>query len=240
MSVVLVTGGSRGIGRAIVELLAAEGHRVAFTWRSDEARARSIEEALAGQAKAYPLDSGDRRRPQKLVAEVERDLGPLDGLVNNAGERRESILAMTSDQDWDALIDGNLGGAFRCCRAVLPGMMHRRKGSIVSVSSLSAVRGVAGQSAYSASKAALLGMTRALAREAGRRGVRANAVLPGFVATDMTSGLPESIVNGLREDECLPWGVSPASVAGAVAFLLSDRALAITGQALNVDAGVSA
>lgn len=240
MGVVLVTGGSRGIGRAIVELLVAEGHRVAFTWRSDQARARSLEEALGSQAKAYPLATTDRRRPQTLVAEVERDLGPVDGLVNNAGERRESILAMTSDQDWDALIDGNLGGAFRCCRAVLPGMMHRRRGSIVSIASLSAVRGVAGQSAYAASKAALLGMTRSLAREAGRRNVRANVVLPGFVVTDMTSGLPENIVKHLRQDECLPCGVSPASVAGAVAFLLSDRALAITGQALNVDAGASA
>jgi len=240
MSVVLVTGGSRGIGRAIVELLVAEGHRVAFTWRSNEESAHAMEEALGGQARAYSLDSGDRGRPRTLVAEVEGDLGPLDGLVNNAGERRESILAMTSDQDWDALIDGNLGGAFRCCRAVLPGMMHRRKGSIVSVSSLSAIRGVAGQSAYSASKAALLGMTKALAREAGRRSVRANAVLPGFVATDMTSGLPESIVTFLRQDECLPWGVSPALVAGAVSFLLSDRSMGMTGQALIVDAGASA
>jgi 3-oxoacyl-[acyl-carrier protein] reductase len=238
--VVLVTGGSRGIGRAIVELLVAEGHQVAFTWRSDEARARALEEALGSRAKAYPLDTRDRRRPQALVIEVERDLGPLGGLVNNAGERRESILAMTSDEDWEALIDGNLGGAFRCCRAALPGMMYRRQGAIVNVASLSAIRGVAGQSAYAASKAGLLGMTRALAREAGRRNVRANAVLPGFVATDMTSALPENVVKFLRQDECLPYGVSPASVAGAVAFLLSDRALAITGQALIVDAGASA
>lgn len=240
MGVVLVTGGSRGIGRAIVELLVAEGHRVAFTWRSDQARALALEAALGGEAKAYPFDTTDRRRPQTLVIEAERDLGPLDGLVNNAGERRESILAMTSDQDWEALIEGNLGGAFRCCRAVLPGMMHRRKGSIVSIASLSAVRGVAGQSAYAASKAGLLGMTHALAREAGRRNVRANVVLPGFVVTDMTSALPEHVVKALRQDECLPYGVSPASVAGAVAFLLSDRALAITGQALNVDAGATA
>jgi 3-oxoacyl-[acyl-carrier protein] reductase len=240
MAVVLVTGGSRGIGRAIVELLVAEGHRVAFTWRTDEARARALEETLGGEAKAYPLDTTDRRRPQTLVAEAERDLGPLDGLVNNAGERRESILAMTSDQDWEALIDINLGGAFRCCRAALPGMMYRRKGSIVNVASLSAVRGVAGQAAYAASKAGLLGMTRALAREAGRRNVRANAVLPGFVVTDMTSAIPEAVVKGLRQDECLPYGVSPEAVAGAVAFLLSDRALAITGQTLNVDAGATA
>ncbi len=240
MGVVLVTGGSRGIGRAIVELLVVQGNQVAFTWRSDFARAQSLEQALGGQAKAYPLDASDRQRPRPLVAEVERDLGPIDGLVNNSGERRESILAMTPDKDWDDLIDGNLGGAFRCCRAVLPGMMHRRRGSIVSVASLSAVRGVAGQSAYAASKAALIGMTRSLAREAGRRNVRANLVLPGFVVTDMTTGLPESVVSHLRQDECLPCGVSPLAVAEAVAFLLSDRALAITGQALNVDAGATA
>ncbi len=240
MAVVLVTGGSRGIGRAIVELVAGDGHRVAFTWRSDESRARAIEESLDGRAKAYRFDTLDRQRPLTLVAEVEENLGPIDGLVNNAGERRESILAMTSDKDWDALIEGNLGGAFRCCRAVLPGMMHRRRGAIVNVASLSAVRGVAGQSAYAASKAALLGMTRAVAREAGRRNVRANAVLPGFVVTDMTSSLPEHVVKHLRQDECLPAGVSPGAVAGAVAFLLSDRALAITGQLLIVDAGASA
>jgi 3-oxoacyl-[acyl-carrier protein] reductase len=236
---VLVTGGSRGLGRAIVEALAAEPPTpVAFTWNTDEAAAQAVAEATG--ARAFRLDLRDRQRPDDLVAEVEEALGPIEGLVNNAGVRRESLLALTSDADWDAVLDTNLGGLFRCCRAVLRGMMVRRSGAIVSVSSLSALHGVPGQGAYAASKAGILGLTRSLAREAGRRGVRVNAVVPGFVATDLTAGLPEPAVAALRAGECLPRGVRPEDVAQAVLFLLSDRAAAITGQALVVDAGASA
>jgi 3-oxoacyl-[acyl-carrier protein] reductase len=241
--VVLVTGGSRGIGRAIVETLAGEGRSVAFTWTSAEAEARGLAkamEATGGRARAFRLDLLDRSRPDDLVAEVEETLGPIEGLINNAGVRRESLLALTSDADWDAVLDVNLGGVFRCCRAVLRGMMVRRRGTIVNVASLSALHGVAGQAAYAASKAGILGLTRSLAREAGRRGVRVNAVVPGFVATDLTTGLPQSAIDTLRANECLARGVTAADVADAVAFLLSDRAAAITGQALVVDAGASA
>ncbi|HSG39465.1 MAG TPA: SDR family oxidoreductase [Thermoanaerobaculia bacterium] len=240
MSAVLITGGSRGLGRAMVEVLAAPGtgYQVAFTWSSQEAAAREVAEATG--ARAFQLDLLDRSRPDDLVAEVEEALGPLTGLVNNAGLRRESLLALTSDQDWDAVVDANLGGLFRCCRAVLRGMMVRRRGSIVNVSSLSALHGVAGQGSYAASKAGVLGLTRSLAREAGKRGVRVNAVVPGYVATDLTAGLPEAAVTVLRAGECLARGVQPDDVAQAVLFLLSDRAAAITGQSLVVDAGASA
>ena len=237
---VLLTGGSRGLGRAMVEALVASGRPVAFTFRSDEGAAREVEAAGGGLARAFPLDLADRARPDALVEEVEAALGPLDGLVNNAGLNRESLAAFTSDADWDAVVDANLGGAFRCCRAVLRGMMHRRRGAIVQVASLSALHGVPGQAAYAASKAGLLGMTRALAREAGRRNVRVNAVVPGFVPTDLTANLPPAAVERLRAGECLAGGVTAAAVADAVAFLLSDRAAAITGQALVVDAGASA
>lgn len=240
MSIALVTGGSRGIGRATVEALLAEGWTVAFTYRSDETPAREIEAAAEGRAHAFVLDVRDRQRPGALVAEIERSIGPLDGLVNNAGLRRESLLAMTNDRDWDEIMDVNLDGVFRCCKAVLPAMMHRRRGSIVNISSISAVTGVAGLTAYAASKAALLGMTRALAREVGRRGVRVNAVLPGFVPTDMTASLPDDTVRTLRSHECLPCGTSAADVANLVTFLLSTRAAAITGQSLIIDAGTSA
>jgi len=241
MGTILVTGGSRGIGRAVVEALAAgTAHAVAFTWNTDEAAARAVEEAAGGRARAFHLDLRDRDRPEELVAEAESVLGPVEGLVNNAGLRRESLLALTSDADWDLVVDANLGGLFRCCRAVLRGMVVRRKGSIVNVASLSALHGVAGQAAYAASKAGILGLTRSLAREVGKRNVRVNAVVPGFVATDLTAGLPETAVAHLRAGECLPGGTSAAAVASAVLFLLSDRAEAITGQSLVVDAGASA
>jgi 3-oxoacyl-[acyl-carrier protein] reductase len=244
---VLVTGGSRGIGRAVVTALASLAHReaaadeweaVAFTYRSDVAAAATL--ATATGARAFPLDLADRSRPDELLAEIEAVLPPVGGLVNNAGQLRESLLALTSDADWDAVVDGNLGGLFRCCRAVLRGMMTRRRGAIVNVASLSALHGVAGQAAYAASKAGILGLTRSLAREVGKRSVRVNAVVPGFVATDMTAGLPAAAIQALRAGECLPGGVSAAAVAEAVVFLLSPRAAAITGQALVVDAGVSA
>jgi 3-oxoacyl-[acyl-carrier protein] reductase len=240
MSIALVTGGSRGIGRAAVEALLAEGWTVAFTYRSDENSAHEIETASAGRARGFLLDLRDRERPGHLVTEIEQSIGPLDALVNNAGLRRESLLAMTPDRDWDEVMDVNLDGVFRCCRAVLPPMMHRRRGSIVNVSSLSAVSGVVGQTAYAASKAALLGMTRALAREVGKRGVRVNAVLPGFVPTDMTASLSDDVVRTLRSRECLSRGTSAGDVANLVTFLISDRAAAITGQALIVDSGTSA
>ena len=241
MGTVLVTGGSRGLGRAVVEALVAKtADAVAFTWSSSEGEARAVEEASGGRARAFRLDLGDRSRPDDLVSEVEEALGPVEGLVNNAGVRRESLLALTSDEDWDAVLDVNLGGLFRCCRAVLRGMMVRRRGSIVNVSSLSALHGVAGQAAYAASKAGILGLTRSLAREVGKRGVRVNAVVPGFVPTDLTAGLPEAAVQALRAGECLKAGVTAPDVAGAVLFLLSDGAAAITGQTLVVDAGASA
>jgi 3-oxoacyl-[acyl-carrier protein] reductase len=239
MGTVLVTGGSRGLGRAIVEALtAAREAPVAFTWNADEASARAVEEATG--ARAFRLDLRDRARPDDMAAEVEAALGPVEGLVNNAGLRRESLLAMTSDDDWDAVLDTNLGGLFRCCRAVLRGMMVRRRGAIVNVASLSALHGVAGQAAYAASKAGILGLTRSLSREVGKRGVRVNAVVPGFVATDLTAGVPAAAVAHLRAGECLPAGTAAGDVADAVLFLLSERAAAITGQALVVDAGASA
>lgn len=247
MATILVTGGSRGIGRAVVEALAAPPPgggaaelTVAFTWRAREAAAREVEAATGGRARAFQLDLRDRARPDDLIAEVEAALGPLAGLVNNAGERREALLAMMTDDDWEAVLDVNLGGLFRCCRAALRGMLVRRRGSIVNVASLSALHGIAGQTAYAAAKAGILGLTRALAREVGKRQVRVNAVVPGFVPTDLTAGLPAAAAAALRAGECLPGGTSAAAVAEAVRFLLSDRAAAITGQTLVVDAGASA
>jgi 3-oxoacyl-[acyl-carrier protein] reductase len=238
--VALVTGGARGIGRAIVEELLAEGWRVAFTWRSHEAGATEVEAAAAGAAVALRLDLADRRACSALVPRVEASLGPIDGLVNNAGHQESRLLGLTSDEAWDRILDVNLGGTFRCCRAVLPRMVHRRQGAIVNVASLAALHGVAGLAAYAAAKAGVLALTRCLAREVGKRGVRVNAVVYGFVATEMTAGLAPEVAATLRAGEALPGGVDARGAASAVAFLLSERSRAITGQSLVVDAGASA
>jgi 3-oxoacyl-[acyl-carrier protein] reductase len=238
--VVLVTGGSRGIGRALVLQLVASGQRVAFTYRTGEAAALALQADCGGLAKAFSFDLSDRGRPGTLVPEIEEALGPVGGLVNNAAIRRDQLLATTSDADWDAVIDVNLGGAFRCCRAVLPKMISRRAGSIVNVSSLTALRGVAGQAAYGATKAGLIGMTKSLARELGKRNIRVNAVVPGLVMTEMVADMPPEKLKELRAIEALPTGTNPADVAAMIAFLLSDDARAITGQAFLVDAGSTA
>ena len=238
--VALVTGGSRGIGRAIVRALAADGFTVAFTWRERQDEARRLAGELGDAVRPFRFDLLDRARPGDLFDEVEAQVGPLAALVNNAGMRRDALLAALPDDAWDEMLDANLGGVFRCCRAAIPRMLSRRTGSIVNVSSLTAVHGVAGQAAYGAAKAGILGLTRCLAREVGARGIRVNAVIPGFVPTDMVADVAPEKVAGLRAAEVLAGGVSASSVADAVAFLLSDRAAAITGQTLVVDAGVSA
>jgi len=236
----LVTGGNRGIGRAVVHALVESDWSVAFTYRSGEAEAREVEAAANGRARAWRMDLRETAGIDDVVAAIEEAHGPIEGLVNNAGIRAHGLLAMTSDRTWDELVDTNLGSMFRVCRAVVPGMLRRRQGAIVNVSSLGALRGVAGQAPYAASKAGVLGLTRSLAREVGRRGVRVNAVVPGLVATDMTRDLSEADVAALRSAECLPAGVDAGSVAATVRFLLSDEARSITGQCVAVDAGASA
>lgn len=238
--VTLVSGGSRGIGRAIVTRLLSDGHAVALTYHTGAAESGRLIEEAGGRARAYPFDLADRSRPRTLVEEVERDLGPIDGLVNNAGIEHSELTAMMTDDSWDRVLDVNLGGTFRLTRETLRVMVGRRRGSIVNIASLSATMGVAGHAAYAASKAGIVGFTRCVAREMGRRKIRVNAVLPGYVATDMTADLPADAVASLRSLECLPAGVGADDVAAMVAFLLSDDAAAVSGQAIPVDAGASA
>lgn len=238
--VIIVTGGTRGIGRSIVRTLAESGRTVAFTWSASETLAEQVVAETEGDVHAFHLDLADRSRTGDVVRNIEERWGRISGLVNNAGVQKSELLALSSDESWDQIIDVNLGGTFRMSRATIKAMIRQRSGSIVNIASLSAIHGVPGHTAYAASKAGMLALTRCLAHEVGRFGIRINAVVPGFVQTDMTSGLPEDAVNRLRSSECLPSGVAPRDVSATVEFLISDSSAAITGQMIVVDAGTSA
>jgi 3-oxoacyl-[acyl-carrier protein] reductase len=228
----LVTGGSRGIGRAIAAELANAGAQVVIGYRSGGAEAEQAAGEIGGRA--VQADVADPEDARRLVDEV----GEVDILVNNAGVTRDGLLARMSDEDWDVVIDTNLRGTFNTCRAVTRGMMKRRAGAIVNVSSIVGLHGNPGQTNYSASKAGIIGFTKALARELGSRGVRANVVAPGYVSTRLTNELPEELKQAMLANTPLGRFGDPEDVAGAVRFLCSDAAGFITGEVLLVDGGL--
>jgi 3-oxoacyl-[acyl-carrier protein] reductase len=228
----LVTGASRGIGRAIAEELAAAGAEVVVGYRSGADEATEIAGAIGGRA--VRADVSDPDDAKRLVEEA----GDLDVLVNNAGITRDGLLARMPDEDWRDVIETNLSGVFYTCRAAARGMMRRRAGSIVNVSSIVGVHGNPGQTNYSAAKAGIIGFTKALARELGSRGVRANVVAPGYVTTRLTDVLPEELQQAMLANTPLGRLGSPEDVAGAVRFLASDDASFITGDVLLVDGGL--
>jgi 3-oxoacyl-[acyl-carrier protein] reductase len=228
----LVTGASRGIGRAIAEELAAAGAEVVVGYRSGADEAAEIAGSIGGRA--VHADVSDPDDAKRLVEEA----GDLDVLVNNAGITRDGLLARMPDEDWRDVIETNLSGVFYTCRAAARGMMRRRAGSIVNVSSIVGVHGNPGQTNYSAAKAGIIGFTKALARELGSRGVRANVVAPGYVTTRLTDVLPEELQQAMLANTPLGRLGSPEDVAGAVRFLASDDASFITGDVLLVDGGL--
>jgi 3-oxoacyl-[acyl-carrier protein] reductase len=236
---ILISGGSQGIGRDLVLDLARSGQEVVFTYRSGEESARQIETECGGKARAFHLDLADPEGPDHLMTSLHDSGLQVQHLVNNAGATHGGLLAMTSDEDLENMLQINLMGAFRLMRAAVPDLLRRRGGSIVNVISLAAIRAMPGQGAYAASKAGLLAMTRTLAKEMGRKRIRVNAVAPGFVATGMTASLTPDQVKALRQHECLPDGVAMDSVVGTIRFLLSPEAASITGQCLVIDAGAS-
>ena len=242
MPVALVTGASRGIGAACARALAADGYDVAIGYATDADGAAATAVAvgaLGRRASTHAADVADEPQAGAMIEAAEEALGPLDALVLNAGITRDGLAVRMSADDWTAVIDTNLSGAFYTARPALRGMLRRRAGSIVAVSSIVGLIGNPGQANYAAAKAGMIGMVRALAREAGGRGVRVNAVAPGYIATDMTASLSEEQRAGLLAQTPLGRLGDPEDVAGAVAFLCSPAAAFITGAVLSVDGGLA-
>ncbi len=233
----LVTGSTRGIGKAIAESLAGAGARVAVVGR-DEARAKAVAAALSPEARGFACDIGDPASINALVEAVEREFGSIDILVNNAGINRDNILFRIKDEDWDAVLDANLRGAFLSIRAASRGMMKRRWGRIINIASVVGVVGNKGQANYAASKAGLIGLTKTVAKELASRGILANVVAPGFIETDMTAAMTDDAKKTLFAQIPLERLGQPADVASLVTFLASDFAGYITGQVFIVDGGM--
>jgi 3-oxoacyl-[acyl-carrier protein] reductase len=239
--IALVTGASRGIGRACALELAAAGAAVGVNYRSDTAGAAAVVaeiEAAGGRALALEADVADADAAHALVTRCEDELGELDALVCNAGITRDNLIARISRQDFDDVIATNLGGAFHVCQAASRRMLRRRRGAIVTMSSIVGIHGNAGQTNYSASKAGLIGLTKSLAKEIGSRGVRVNCIAPGYIATELTGVLPESARDALLASTPLGRLGEPEDIARCVRFLVSDAAAFVTGAVLAVDGGL--
>lgn len=236
--VAFVTGGTRGIGFAIAQALVASGAKAAISGR-DSGRAAEAASRLGGGAIGVACDVSDEAQVEAAIAEIESALGGIDILVNNAGITRDNILLRLDGAAWDEVLDTNLKGAFHATRAVIKGMMKRRSGRIISISSIVGLTGNKGQANYAASKAGLIGFTKAVAREYASRGITANCVAPGYIETDMTSALPEDARKALLDSIALGRLGQPEDIAGAVLYLASDLAAYVTGQVLVVDGGMT-
>ena len=236
----LVTGASRGIGRAIALRLAEDGANVAVIYAGSADKAEAVVNeitALGVNAKAYRCNVADSAAVNETVKAVTNDLGKIDILVNNAGITRDGLMLRMKDEDFDAVLDTSLKGAFNMIRACYSGFIRKKSGRIINISSVSGIMGNAGQANYSASKAGVIGLTKSVARELASRGITCNAVAPGFIQTDMTENLGDN--NPLLNSIPLGRMGKPEDIAAAVAFLASDSAAYITGEVLKVDGGLA-
>ena len=239
--VALVTGASRGIGRAIALALAAEGADVAVNYAGSEAAAKEVAaeiEAMGRKAFVIQADIASTEASTAMVDAVVKEFGRVDVLVNNAGITRDGLLMRMKEEDWDAVITTNLKGVFNCTKAAIKYMMKQKSGNIVNISSIVSVMGNAGQANYCAAKAGVIGFTKATAKEVAARGIRVNAIAPGFIKTDMTSVLSEKVVEAMLAGIPLNRLGETEDIAKAVLFLASSDANYITGQTLHVDGGM--
>jgi 3-oxoacyl-[acyl-carrier protein] reductase len=240
--VAVVTGSSRGIGRAIALRLAQDGARIVVNYRGNKAAADEVVgEILAagGDATAVQADVSQPAEAESLIDAAKKAFGRIDILVNNAGTTRDTLLMRMTEEDWDVVIDTNLKGTFNCIKAVSRQMMRQRYGRIVNVTSVAGIAGNAGQANYASAKAGLIGLTKTVAKELGSRGITCNAIAPGLVPTDLTASLPQELVDLALERTPLGRVGAAEDMAAAVAFLASDEASFITGQVLAVDGGLA-
>ena len=239
--VAIVTGGSRGIGKAICQTFAENGCDVAFTYNNSKESAENLAKDLKNigiNAKAYKSDASSFDDATQLVEDVINDFGKIDILVNNAGIKKDNLLMRMDKEDFDSVINTNLSSVFNLTKASIRTFLKQRTGSIINISSVVGVKGNAGQSNYSASKAGIIGFSKSVALELGSRNIRSNVIAPGFIETDMTDSLSEDVINSWKESIPLKRGGDPSDVGNACVFLASDLSSYITGQVLHVDGGM--
>ncbi|NBO37609.1 3-oxoacyl-[acyl-carrier-protein] reductase [bacterium] len=240
--VALVTGGSRGIGRSIALALGACGARVIVNYAGNAAAAQETVagiEAAGGQARAVQFDVSNSSQTTDAIKALEKEFGGIDILVNNAGVSRDNLFIKMKDEEWDANINTNLKGAFVCARAVTMGMMRKRAGKIINISSVIGLAGNVGQAAYAASKAGILGLTKSLAKELATRNIQVNTICPGYIATDMTSAHGDKLIENVLKQIPMERLGDPVEIARMALFLASDASNYVTGQTLAVDGGMT-
>jgi|TARA_B110000483_G_scaffold80086_1_gene99695 3-oxoacyl-[acyl-carrier protein] reductase len=239
--VALITGASKGIGRSIAQRFVEEGAKVAFTFLSSVERGKSLEDelsSLGGEAKGFQSDASSSIQAEKLINDVISHFGQIDIIVNNAGITKDTLMLRMSEEDFDSVINTNLKSVFNTTKHAQRSMLKQRSGSIINISSIVGLKGNAGQANYAASKAGIIGFTKSVALELGSRGIRCNAVAPGFIETEMTSILDEKTVQSWRDAIPLKRGGKPEDVANACVYLGSDLSSYVSGQVLQVDGGL--